>query len=456
MQVAAYAVAEALRAVAGPVFAATWIERRQSRQLVVHVSTAPGRRQLKSTIINVLKNIGVESAAVRFHAAAALMSPRSLEALVAKLADGEIAYDPTQSLARAKALVTASHAVRGSLGDKLRGLFYAPQLRTYYVTLEAQRVIAGDKVKVAELAEIERAVIAAITGAFGGQEPPAVRVGFGLPATSLVAVDQLSVARGETAFARFVKRYWKPVTVAAIFGLGASGAARADDPAVASPNFKLNGNFGEVIDDYTWNVQGQFTAPLAERFGIAVEGGAGAVNGSEYYGVGGHLFTRNPDSYLLGVFGGYAESGEFDIDIARVGAEAEFYLNALTLSATAGYQFSSALGDGAFGSLDLRWYVTNNFYISAGGTIDEQERKSLTAATEWQPGFAALPGLAFNARGVWGDDDYRSITGGMTYYFGETANLKDRHRKYDPDSALLQLFQSVQQEQQRLCTQYGC
>jgi hypothetical protein len=168
------------------------------------------------------------------------------------------------------------------------------------------------------------------------------------------------------------------------------------------------------------------------------------------------LFTRNPDAYLLGVFGGYAEMSDFGIDVARVGAEAEFYLDALTLSATAGYQFSSALGDGAFGSLDIRWYLTNNFYISAGGTIDEHDRKSLTAATEWQPGFAALPGLAFNARGVWGEDDYQSVMGGMTYYFGESASLKDRHRRYDPDSALLSLFQSVQQEQQRLCTQYGC
>ncbi len=456
MQATAHAVAEALRSVAGPVFAATWIERRQAKQLVVHVSTAPGRRQLKSTIINALTNIGVDHATVRFHATSALMSPRSLEALVEKLAPGEIAYDPTQSLTRAKALVEASHAVRGSLGEKLRGLFYAPHLRTYYVTLEPSRVIAGDKVKVAELALIERAVIAAITSAFGAQEAPAVRVGFGLPATSLVAVDQHSVVRTETGLARFVKRYWKPVTVAALFGLGATGAARADDPAVAAPNLKLSGQFGEVIDDYAWNVQGQFTAPLGERFGVAFEGGGGAINGHEFYGAGGHLFTRNPDAYLLGVFGGYAEMGDFNIDIARVGAEAEFYLSAITISANAGYQFSSALGDGAFGGLDLRWYVTKNFSLSVGGTIDEQERKTLTAATEWQPGFAALPGLAFNARGAWGEDDYQSVMGGMTYYFGDDASLIDRHRKYDPDSALLQLFQTVQQEQQRLCTQYGC
>ena len=42
-----------------------------------------------------------------------------------------------------------------------------------------------------------------------------------------------------------------------------------------------------------------------------------------------------------------------------------------------------------------------------------------------------------------------------TYYFGSNASLKDRHRRQDPDSALFSLFQSVQQEQHRLCVAYG-
>ena len=454
MSATAHAVGEALRTVEGPIFAATWGDRRQAKELVVHVSQASGKRQLKASIATALVRAGVDRHRIRFHASADLMTPRSLEALVAKLGAHDIAYDPTQSLARAKALVDTSFAVRTSLGERVRGLFYAPALRTYYVALEPSRVIAGDKVKVAELAAIEQAVISAIVAAFG-EEAPAVRVGFGLPSTSLVAIDQRSVAHKETGFARIIRRYWKPVTVAALFGLGATGAARAEGPAVEAPNLKISGQFGEIIDDYAWNVQGQFTAPLGESFGFAAEGGAGAVNGHEFYGAGGHLFTRNPDSYLLGVFGAYAESDEFGIDVFRAGAETEIYLSQLTLSGTAGYQFSSALGDGAFGSIDLRWYVTNNFYISAGGEIDAQSRKYLNAATEWQPGFAALPGLAFNARGVWGEDDYQSVMGGMTYYFGADASLKDRHRRYDPDSALLSLFQSVQQEQQRLCATYG-
>jgi hypothetical protein len=448
-------VAETLRSIAGPIFAAVWNETKQKTELVVHASAARGQRELRLNIVSALNSIGIASVKVNFHPVSSLLSPKSLERLVAKFAGSKIVYDPTQSLSRAKALVEASHALRAALSDRIRGLFYAPRLRTYYVALESSRVVVGDKVKVSELAAIERAVHAAVSTAFAAEtaECPAVRVGFGLPAASLVPVDQHSVMGWNARVAGAVKRYWKPITVAALFGFGAT-AARADDPAVAEPNLKVSGQFGQVIDDYSWQVQGQFTAPLGENFGLAIEAGGGAVDGHDAFGAAGHLFMRDPDSYLIGVFGGYAESSDFAVDVARAGIEGEFYLSSLTIAGTAGYQFSSSIGDGAFGSLDIRWYVTNNFYLSGGGMI-EDDRVYGRIGTEWQPGFAALPGLAFNAQGVWGEDDYHSIMGGLTYYFGVPASLKDRHRKYDPDSALFGLFQSVQQEQARLCAAYG-
>lgn len=452
-----FQVAETLRSIAGPVFAAVWSEKRQKNALVVHASASRGQRDLKRTIVQALRGIGVLDVKVQFHSASSLTSPRSLERLVAKFAGDKIVYDPTNALGRAKALVETSYAVRAGLVDKVRGLYYAPQLRTYYVTLEASRVVVGEKVKVSELATIESIVLTAVAQAFrrGAVECPSVRVGFGLPATALVPVDHRSVMRWNSRLARAVKRYWKPITIAALAGFGAT-AARAEGPAVAEPNLKVSSSFGEILDDYSWQVQGQFTAPLGETFGVAIEGGAGAVGGHDYRGAAGHLFMRDPDSYMLGVFGGYTESSDFGFDVTRAGVEGEFYLSALTISATAGYQFSSnaALSDVAFGSIDLRWYITNNLYISGGGMM-EDDRMYGRAGFEWQPGFAALPGLAFNAQGIVGDDDYHSIMGGLTYYFGVPASLKDRHRKYDPDSALFGLFQSVQQEQARICAYNG-
>jgi hypothetical protein len=40
--------------------------------------------------------------------------------------------------------------------------------------------------------------------------------------------------------------------------------------------------------------------------------------------------------------------------------------------------------------------------------------------------------------------------GGLTYYFGTPATLKDRHRRQDPESVLIYLRKSVEAEQARL------
>ena len=449
-------VAEALRAIAGPVFAAIWADRAHGPTLVVHVSAGESQRQLKETILNALQNVTASKVQVRFHRPSSLLAAKSLEALVARLGGGRVAYDPTGSLVRANGLVAASRAVRGSLSERISGLYYAPLLRTFYVTLSKARVVLGEKVKLSDLAQIEHSVLGAISAAFAGSDTvcPAVRIGFGLPNTRLVPVDASSVIGWGARVAQAARQYWKPVTVAALFGFGAASVAQAQDPAVSESNLKIRGSFGEVIDDYSWNVEGAFTAPLGDRFGLQIEGGVGAQDGDSHYGAAAHLFMRDPESYLVGVFGAYGEADTFNIDATRLGGEFEFYLNDLTISGLAGYQFSSILGDKAFGGLDFKWYASDNFAITAGALGDEDQTFG-RARLEWQPGFAALPGLAFNAEGTFGEDDYQSIMGGLTYYFGTPVTLKDRHRRQDPESALFGLFQATQAEKARLDAFYA-
>jgi len=127
----------------------------------------------------------------------------------------------------------------------------------------------------------------------------------------------------------------------------------------------------------------------------------------------------------------------------------------VSILAKAGYQFSDQLGDRAFGAIDLRWYATDNFAITAGGSFEQDNQNTGHLSAEFMPGLSALPGLAFNVQGTVGDDDYHSIMGGLTYYFGSNASLKDRQRKQDPDAALFELFQSVQAERARLQALYG-
>jgi hypothetical protein len=449
------ACCERLRSIAAPIFAAVERDAATGRVWTVHAASVPRRSEVKKQILAVLAGRSTAKIKIRFHKAAELLAPRSLERLVKRFGDGQIFYDPTGSIERARAMVAAGRAIREALGPKASGIYYAPRLRTMFVALSARQIAAGDKFKVGALAEVERALLVAVKDAFRTSmaDCPALRVGFGLPSTELVAIDQRSVASFGTRVVRAVRRYWKPIAVATLFGFGASTAS-ARDPAVSQTNLKITGTGGESNSDSAWFVNAALTAPIGRSWGFQLEGAGSGSSNDTTYGAGAHLFTRDPESYLLGLFAAYASEDKFDLDATRLGAEAELYLNQVSILVDAGYQFSDNVGDTAFGDIELRWYVTDNFMLSGGGSFDENNSIA-RGSVEWQPGFSALPGLAFRVDGAVGDDDYDSIMGGITYYFGADASLKDRHRRQDPGSALLGLLTSVQQEQQKLCAQYG-
>jgi hypothetical protein len=448
-------IAKTLMSISGPVFAAVRNDAA-SGGLIVHASRSGDWARLRNEILTRLSSEGVTDVKVQFHSPSKLARAKSLQAFVSSVSDGRIVYDPTGALARGRALVETSDALRASLGSRAKSFFYAPMLRSLVVVLRKPNVKAGETLAVADMAKIEASVVQAVKSAFSALEgaAPSVRVGFSTPKALLVPVDRMSVEGLIERIAHSAKTFWKPAAVAAVFGFGAVAPAAAQDPAVSEPNLKVRGSFGEVIDDFSWNVEGAFTAPLGERFGFAVEAGVAQQDDTGSWSTAGHLFARDPESYLIGLFAAYAEGNEFDIDATRVGGEFELYMDDVTLSGHAGYQFSSSLGDKAVGGIDFKWYADQNFAISAGAFGDEDATYG-RGRLEWQPGFAALPGLAFNVDGVIGEDDYHSVMGGLTYYFGTPVSLKDRHRRQDPESALFGILQAVQQEQLKLAAQYG-
>src|SRR5262249_53689396 len=136
-------VSSVLQSFAAPIFGAAWSIGRVDEVLLVHVAATPRRTEVKQQILKGLNEAGVKHAIVRFHNAAQLDAPRSLERLIARFGGDDIAYDPTGSLARAKTLVNASRAIRGALNSKLAGLYYAPRVRTLYVTLRTSSIGNG-------------------------------------------------------------------------------------------------------------------------------------------------------------------------------------------------------------------------------------------------------------------------------------------------------------------------
>lgn len=221
------------------------------------------------------------------------------------------------------------------------------------------------------------------------------------------------------------------------FGMMLTGALAADVdpgcvPAVSAINGKIEGAGGlyedEAGDGARFQGVASLSLPLGCLLGAQIDVGAGDLDGDGFFGVGGHLFMRDPSSYLLGIHGQYIDlSGE---DIFRLGPEAEFYLDNVTLSAMAGLEDVESFDtDDVVAQIEAAYYINDNFKLYAGYRhflpIDAG-----AVGFEFQP--EALPGSVFVDAMV-GSDDYVSVMGGLRFYFGaEDKSLKARHREDDP------------------------
>lgn len=221
------------------------------------------------------------------------------------------------------------------------------------------------------------------------------------------------------------------------FGMMLTGALAADVdpgcvPAVSTINGKIEGAGGIYEDDVGDGARFQGVAslslPLGCLFGAQIDLGAGDLDGDGFIGAGGHLFMRDPSSYLLGVQAQYVNlSGE---DIFRVGPEAELYLGDITLSAMAGFEDVEDFNtDDVVAQVEAAYYLSDNFKLY-GGYRNFLSIDAGAVGFEFQP--ESLPGSVF-VDAMAGSDDYVSVMGGLRFYFGtDDKSLKARQREDDP------------------------
>jgi hypothetical protein len=221
------------------------------------------------------------------------------------------------------------------------------------------------------------------------------------------------------------------------FGMMITGALAADvdlgcTPAVSAINGKIEGA-GGIYEDEEGNgarFQGvaSLSLPLGCLFGAQVDVGAGDLDGDGFFGVGGHLFMRDPSSYLLGIHAQYIDlSGD---DIFRIGPEAELYLGDITVSAMAGFEDAKKFDtDDIVAQFEAAYYINDNFKLY-GGYRHFLPVDAGAIGFEFQP--ESLPGTVFVDAMV-GSDDYVSVMGGLRFYFGaDDKSLKARQREDDP------------------------
>jgi opacity protein-like surface antigen len=229
---------------------------------------------------------------------------------------------------------------------------------------------------------------------------------------------------------------------------GTAFAADAVEPgcvsAVSAVNGKVEGAGGYADSenekgDFAWEAGGSLSLPLGCLLGFQADIGASNKLDETQYGAIGHLFIRDPQTYLFGVTGGGVDGD--DTKLYAVGPEAEVYLGNLSLEAWGGYlnidPDDGGGKDSGFIIGDVAYYLTDDLRLSVGGkVVDEQQ--GLRAGFEYQIG--GMP-MSVYSKADYGDDDFFSILGGLRFYFGgEDKSLIRRHREDDPRNRTFDLL----------------
>lgn len=217
-------------------------------------------------------------------------------------------------------------------------------------------------------------------------------------------------------------------------------------PAVSGPNGKIELDAGYInLDslgsDAVFHGGASFSIPMGDSFGIQADVAATNAYGDTMVGGTMHAFTRDPNSYLLGMAAGAAFSD--NANIYYVGPEAELYMGNVSVEAFAGYMNVDLSGVGAsdemFAFGDVGFYATEDFRLTVGASSIAGFESGHIGA-EWQMGHA----LSLTAKASMGEDGFESATAGIKFYFGgEAKSLMRRHREDDPPNRSLDIFQAA-------------
>jgi hypothetical protein len=236
-------------------------------------------------------------------------------------------------------------------------------------------------------------------------------------------------------------------------------------PAVDGPNVKVAGLGGTLANRSLSGVVGAYTFPLANQYGVQIDGGVGSFDSSAWAQIGGHLFWRNPSQALFGVYGSFTQWDRFGgVDVAHVAGEGELYLGRYTLGGIVGVEFGNSVSSSStgFSQTGIPFGVVNTFTtVTQGIAIKTRFMDQINLKYYLNDYFDAYVGhryvggknaAAFGselstpvARGVLGslfvearagEGAYHGVWGGVKLYFGADKSLIARHRQQDPEGTL--------------------
>ena len=224
------------------------------------------------------------------------------------------------------------------------------------------------------------------------------------------------------------------LTAVIVFSVCLTGPVFSQGPAVSAVNGKIEFDAGalDVPQSFVSRAAGTLTLPLGDQFGLQLDGSIAQMNGLTG-ATALHLFTRDPQSYLIGgTLGLITTPGA---SIVAAGPEAELYLGRWTLEAWAGAGYAHPASGpnrlSPFLMSDLAYYPTDNTRLSFGLSLLDGFA-ALHASGEYLLTSGPLP-LALTGDARLGSDGSLLATVGLRAYLGGTDKpLIARHRQDDP------------------------
>ena len=230
-------------------------------------------------------------------------------------------------------------------------------------------------------------------------------------------------------------------------------------PAVSAINARIEGAFGSNDGDGFGHVAGAITLPIGERFGFQVDGLIRFGNDQTDIGGAAHLFWRDPDKGLVGLYASYmqfnrdnpdifvAKAFGVDSSVARVGLEAEAYFGDFSIIGVAGWQ-QSDIGEGKgtsketnpFADIDFAYYATDDLRLTAGYRYDGFDSFGVVGAE-----YKFASSASAKIEGQFGEDTSR-VWAGLTFHIGgndPNKSLKGRQREDDPTIWMTRQFAPV-------------
>jgi hypothetical protein len=216
-------------------------------------------------------------------------------------------------------------------------------------------------------------------------------------------------------------------------------------PAVSGPNGKYEIYLGPTNPGpLSFRAAGSFSLPVGDRFGLQFDGAVQGSGAGTLFGGAVHAFTRDPNSYLLGLTGAVVRGPAGTLGV--IGVEGELYLDRVSLEAWAGVgglnYDDPALADltGLFAFADAGYYVTDDFRLTLGAT-HLLGINSLHLGAEYQVRDFQVPFSITGDVRVAHTGAYTVMAGIKGYFGGDPAkSLIARHRQDDPWNRPLSLF----------------